>query len=69
MAIEKRKEDQSIRFWIPAADMTSLCFEHIKRHFRKKYLQMVLNIKNYGKERLSFGLSENLEPLVVEVKY
>lgn len=58
---EVKKE---VRFWVPASKMTLLCWDHIKKHFNRKYTKIRSDVQAYGKKRLIFGLSEDLELII-----
>lgn len=57
------------RFWVPASKMTFLCWNHIKKHFNRKYTKIRLDVQVYGKKKLTFGLTKDLEPIGVAIKF
>lgn len=55
------------KFYVKADKMTPLCWKHIKLNFRKKYQKMLEDIKLYGAKKVTFGLSDDLEPICVQL--
>lgn len=61
----KKQINNEIRFIIRADKITPLCWDHIRKHFKKIYKQIQEYIEIYGIKKIKFGFNEDLRPICI----